>query len=72
MTKATILPKIEKLTPNMLEDVNKYIDYLLFINSDQIYKQLNNKRNGFGIAKGKIQINENFNEPINDIFEVLK
>ncbi|GEM_PF-6207036 len=74
MTKAAIMPKIEKLTPDMLEDVSKYIDYLLYINSENANNHIKtqNKRNGFGIVKGKIEIADNFNEPIDEIFEVFK
>lgn len=72
MTKNTILPKIDKLTPEMLEEVNKFLDYILFINSNNNTEKLEKKRNGFGIAKGKITITDDFNEPIDDLFEVLK
>lgn len=70
MTHNVLLPKIENLPPELLEDVSKYIDYLLFINSKN--KKLDVITNGFGIAKNKISISENFNEPIEEIFEVFK
>lgn len=72
MTKNAILPKIDKLTPEMLEEVNKFLDYILFINSNNNTEKLKKKRNGFGIAKGKITITDDFNEPIDDLFEVFK
>jgi hypothetical protein len=72
MTKNAILPKIDKLTPEMLEEVNKFLDYILFINSNNNIENIERKRNGFGIAKGKISISDDFNEPIVDLFEVLK
>lgn len=72
MTKTALLPKIDKLTPEMLEDVSKFIDYLLFINANNSTTASNSKPNGFGIVKGKIEITDDFDEPIDEIFEVLK
>ena len=72
MTKNAILPKIDKLTPEMLEEVNKFLDYILFVNSNNNIERLEKKRSGFGIAKGKIIISDDFNDPIDDMFEVLK
>ena len=51
MTKNAILPKIDKLTPEMLEEVNKFLDYILFINSNNNTEKLKKKRNGFGYCK---------------------
>lgn len=72
MTNNAILPKIDKLTPEMLEEVNKFLVYILFINSNNNTEKLKKKRNALGIAKGKITIIDDFNEPIDDLFEVFK
>lgn len=61
-----ILKKIEKLPFNLQKEVSEFVDYLLYKSKKHKEKLPIVKQSGFGVLKGKIEMSDDFDEPLED------
>jgi len=67
MENTTILSKIRFLPPELKEEVNDFIDFLLARRK----KGEKKKQRKFGAAEGKIQTSQDFDAPLDDLKEYM-
>jgi hypothetical protein len=68
MKSSTLLTKIECLPDHLKEDASQYIDFLL----SKKKKIKSNKSRKAGFLKGKIEMSNDFDDPLDDFEEYMK
>jgi len=68
MDSATFQTKIHLLPKPMLQELELYLDYLLFKNKKKIHK----KHPKAGCMKGTFKMKNDFDEPLDDFKEYMK
>lgn len=61
-----ISKKIESLPFLMQQEVNDFVDFLLYKTKKKKQKSDASKQSNFGILKGKIKMSDDFDEPLED------
>lgn len=68
MNTLSIHTKLETLTPDLKEEVNNFIDFLIEKSSKEKKKKIIPE---FGSAKGKIKMSPDFDEPLDDFKDYM-
>ncbi len=68
MSTLSIHTKLETLTPDLKEEVNDFIDFLIEKSSKEKKKKIIPQ---FGSAKGKIKMSPDFDEPLDDFKDYM-
>ncbi|WP_159467898.1 DUF2281 domain-containing protein [Dyadobacter sp. 3J3] len=68
MSTLSIYTKLETLTPDLKEEVNDFIDFLIEKSSKEKKKKIIPE---FGSAKGKIKMSPDFDEPLDDFKDYM-
>lgn len=68
MTTLTLYAKLETLPPDLKSEASDFIDYLIEKTKKKPHKTIKPQ---FGSAKGKIQMSNDFDEPLEDFNEYM-
>lgn len=68
MSTLSIHTKLETLTPDLKEEVNDFIDFLIEKSSKEKKKKIIPQ---FGSAKGEIKMSPDFDEPLDDFKDYM-